>query len=72
MPTEPVKVSGGGAPRDGELNADERDDSGMKALTRRMREFDKWRLAKWDQDENVLTDHGGTPGRGMATGRRFE
>ena len=54
VPTALFESSGGVAPSACELNADERDDTRAKALTRRMRELDKQRLAKCDQGATML------------------
>jgi hypothetical protein len=60
VPATLFESSGGVAPSACELNADERDDTRAKALTRRMRELDKQRLAKCDQSATMLVR---SPGR---------
>ena len=49
MPTALFVSAGGVAPSVSEVTADEPDDDRARALTRRMRELDKPRLAKCDQ-----------------------
>ena len=49
MPTAPFVSSSGVAPSIFEVNAYEREDNRERALTRRMRELDKPRLANCDQ-----------------------